>query len=92
MKTSVRICIGSDCRKRKKSNAEILALLGPHCRVETMKCQDFCKGPVVRVRHGNQRTWFQKLRGKKLRSDLLHYVIEGELSPRLKKSRVRQKK
>lgn len=91
MKTSMRICVGSDCRKHKKCNREIVALIEPHCRVETMKCQDFCKGPVVRVRHGNQRTWFQKIRGKKLRADLLRFVLDAETSPRLKKVRVRKK-
>ena len=88
MKTSLRICEGSDCRKHKKSNKAIAKLLESHCKVSTMKCQDYCKGPVIRVRRDGERRWFKKVRGKKLRGDLLTYVREGTLSKRLKKRQV----
>ncbi len=91
MKTSIRICVGSDCKKHRRRNRKIAALVEPHCPVGKMKCQDFCKGPVVRVHHGKRKTWFKKLRGEKLRRDLAEFVRDGTMSPRLQKCLARQK-
>ena len=91
MKTSLKICLGSDCKKERRRNQKIRELVEPHYKVGKMKCQDYCKGPVVQVIRGPQRIWFKKVRGSKIRNDLLHFMIEGELSKRLKSCVVARK-
>ena len=80
--------MGSDCRKHKKGNARIAELFEDDVRIDAMKCRDSCKGPVVEVRIGKKKTLFKKVRGKKLRTALFDYVVEGTLSPALKKCRI----
>lgn len=91
MKPTLKICAGSDCKKHRRRNRKIRELLEPHCKVGKMKCQDFCKGPVIQITHGKRRTWFKKLRGKKTREDLRTFVLTGEMSKRLKGCVARQK-
>ena len=65
----VYICVGKDCRKSDSSLHKLLGDL-PVCRVEEVRCQKICKGPVIGAQVGGTLHWFKKLRGHVVRSAL----------------------
>ena len=88
----VRLCRGSDCRKRKKSFARLQAVIPQDAVGPDIKCQDVCKGPVVVVEVGRERYLFARMRGKRLRRDLLVLLQGGKPSKALKSALVKKKR
>jgi len=79
----IRVCRGRDCVKRRGSYNALLASLNGHHKVEPIKCQDICKGPVVLIRKKKHKFWFKRLRSDELLSDLKTFIEEGAMSPAL---------
>ena len=50
------ICTGKDCRKATSPLKKLRAALSDH-RVEEVRCQKICKGPVVGVRIKGEVQW-----------------------------------
>jgi len=59
--------------------------------VETVKCQDICKGPVALVRRGKNKFWFKKLVGEPLLNDFVTFLEDGSMSADLVGALVRKK-
>jgi len=91
LETRVRICSGKACRKHKGRVKKLESVIDDHCRVGTIKCQGFCKGPVAVVERTGERFWFTRLRGNDLRNDLDAFVDGGKLSKRLKRRLKKQR-
>lgn len=85
LETRVRLCRGKSCRKHQGPISKLENVIDDRCRLGTIKCQGFCKGPVAVVERTGERFWFTRLRGKELRRDLDAFVDGGRLSKRLKR-------
>ena len=81
--THVRICRGRDCAKREAVIERLKESLSHYGPVETVKCQDICKGPVVVVRQGKNRFWFKRVRNEELVQDLCTFIEEGSMTREL---------
>ena len=55
------VCIGKDCRC-DEGHKELLAALRGVGKVQRVKCQDLCEGPVAGVEVGGRVEWFEKIR------------------------------
>ena len=91
MSVEVQLCIGSDCRKKPKRVRKLRALLKGVVPLRKVKCQDICSGPVVVVRRSHERLWFKKVRNKKVRRQLMDFVMGEELGGQLKRRLVKRK-
>jgi hypothetical protein len=87
----VQLCIGSDCRKKRRRIRKLRTLLQELLPVKKVKCQDVCSGPVVVVRRAHERFWFKKIRNKKSRRELVDFLTGEEVGQHLKKRLVKRK-
>jgi len=87
----VQLCIGSDCRKKRKRIRKLTELFSDVAPLKTVKCQDICSGPVVIVRRSQELFWFKKLRNKKSRRHLLEFVMGERLTDHLKTRLVKRR-
>ncbi len=82
----IRICKGKACRKKKGCWEKLEKTMEKSdCRLSTVKCQGYCKGPVAVVERGGERFWFTRLREKADRKDLDAFIGGARLSKRLKR-------
>lgn len=91
MAIQVQLCIGSDCRKKRKRIRRLRALFSDVVDVTNVKCQDICSGPVVVVHRSHERFWFSKVRSKRSRRDLIGFILGDELGDHLKGRLVKRK-
>lgn len=72
--TVVYVCRGSKCRKRNKPKG-----LEKRFRIEVVKCQKVCKGPVVGIRVDGTLEWFRKVKNKDVKA--LRKIAKGKRVP-----------
>lgn len=77
------LCNGSECRKKRKSQKSLRALLGKEGQVCEVSCQKICKGPVVGVEIDGRLEWFSKMTGQDQES-LVHLLRHGDMKKRLR--------
>lgn len=87
----VRICAGADCQKKGKAHARLIELLEARARVQPVRCQKVCEGPVVGLEIDGALEWFDKVKGKAARAALVRLLDEGELGEPLKTRRVKKR-
>lgn len=84
-KPRVYVCAGGSCRKPRKGFRKLLSALQGEARVERVKCQKICDGPVAGMSVGGCIVWFGELDSRKRRDALLELVQTGRLPSRLEK-------
>jgi len=87
----IRVCRGKDCLKKADAVEALKSAVASCGSVETVKCQDICKGPVALVRRGKSKFWFKKLVGESLLNDLVTFLEDGSMSADLVGALVRKK-
>lgn len=89
MRLQLKICRGKDCTRRSEAWSSLWDLESETVSVGNIKCQDYCKGPVVQVRRGRRKFWFKKIRSEALRQDLHTFLQDGSMSAALVRHLVR---
>lgn len=87
-KPLVYVCEGSDCREERRALRKLLEALEGVARVERVRCQKICDGPVAGTEVDGTLEWFEELDSRKRREALIALLEEGELRRRLAKRRV----
>ena len=77
------LCNGSECRKKRKSQKSLRALLGKEGQVCEVRCQKICKGPVVGVEVDGRLEWFSKMTGQD-QDALVQLLRHGDIKKRLR--------
>ena len=90
-KPRVRVCVGSSCRKEGKAFRKLLAAVEDVAKVERVKCQKVCDGPVAGVTVDGTIRWFAELDAPKRREALLRLLASGEVPKRLQKREARKR-
>ncbi len=90
-KPVVRLCRGSDCTRRVKSQARLKDLLVGRVRVLPVKCQKICEGPVIGLEVDGEMEWFEKVRGREVRGAVEQFLDQGTLEKPLRKRRVKKR-
>jgi hypothetical protein len=88
---TVLICHGKACREDKKAFRKLKNTLTSGCKIETVKCQKICSGPVVGCELDGAWTWFEKVRKSEDRKAVLRVIEDQQLSPRARKRRVKKR-
>ena len=91
-KPRVYLCTGGSCRKERKAFRRLEAALEGAARLQPVKCQKICSGPVAGVAVAGTLQWFEKLDSRKRADAFLSVVRTGDLSPKMKKRRVGKRK
>ncbi len=86
-KPRVYVCTGGSCRKPRKGFRKLLMALEDEARVERVKCQKICDGPVAGLSVRGCIVWFGELDSRKRRDALLELIQTGRLPRCLKKRR-----
>lgn len=84
-KPRVYLCKGSSCRKKRKAVRRLSSALEGVARVEPVKCQKICDGPVAGVVVDGTLQWFEELTSRKRADAFLSAVRTGEVPAKLKK-------
>lgn len=84
----VRLCEGKSCSKKTKAQSALRELLDGRARVQPVRCQKICDGPVVGLTLDGTLEWLRDMDGKKAREGLRIFLDEGRLKKRLNKRRV----
>ena len=82
--STVYMCHGSDCRKKKKEWTALTESLSEQGTVCAVRCQKICKGPVVGIEVNGRLEWFTKLKKKTLHRQFLALTQSGTVPERLK--------
>ena len=63
MAKRVYICTGSDCKRRNRVRKDIKAqlLAAGIKKLETVRCQKICKGPVFGLKIDGDYEWFRRV-------------------------------
>jgi hypothetical protein len=85
----VLVCRAKHCTERAAAGAALLRQLDGVARVQPVRCQKICKGPVVGVCLDGRWEWFRRIRGPKSRQALLKLVTDSQLGQRLERRRAR---
>jgi hypothetical protein len=91
-KPRVYLCKGGSCRKERKAFRRLEAALEGEARVQHVKCQKICEGPVAGVAVDGTLQWFDALDSRKRTDAFLSLVRTGGVSAKLKKRRVAKRK
>ena len=91
-KPRVYLCKGGSCRKAGKAFRRLSTALEASARVEPVKCQKICDGPVAGVSVDGTLQWFEELGSRKRADAFVAVVRTGEVSPLLKKRRVAKRR
>jgi hypothetical protein len=82
------VCTGKDC-SRSKGHADLVREATDRAKVDFVRCQKICSGPVIGTEVDGRIEWFEEVRGRKSRRDVLRLTLgEGGLSDRLRRRRV----
>jgi (2Fe-2S) ferredoxin len=84
----LRVCEGKSCKKKKAARFEILETLADDVRVEKVRCQKICSGPVVGLKVSGTLEWFADMDSPKAVAALQALVRSGEMGKPLEKRRV----
>ncbi|MFN3258607.1 MAG: hypothetical protein ACE37B_23230 [Ilumatobacter sp.] len=75
--TTVALCAGKDCRKRKEFG-KLRSELDDQCTVVDLACVGICSGPVVVVNPASKQPLvFAKLRTKRDRRAVIELAVRG---------------
>jgi len=83
--SSVFLCTGSDCVKNKKRFKILKQAISSEAKVQTVKCQKICHGPVAGTFVDGTLTWFEKVDSAKQREALLRLLQTGRITKSLSK-------
>jgi hypothetical protein len=82
------VCTGKDC-SRSKGHAELVRDATDVAKVEWVRCQKICSGPVAGTEVDGRLEWFEEVRGRKSRRDVLRLAVgDGAVTDRLRRRRV----
>ena len=84
-KPRVYLCKGSSCRKQRKAFRRLEAALEGAARLQPVKCQKICDGPVAGLVVDGSLQWFEELTSRKRTDAFLSAVRTGEVPAKLKK-------
>jgi (2Fe-2S) ferredoxin len=87
----VRICRGSDCRKKRKACRKLDALLLDRARVQGVSCQKICDGPVLGLEVEGHLEWFEDVAGRDVRRAVDAFLESGALKKALRKRRIKKR-
>ena len=60
------VCRGSHCRKKLARNGRVIRTLERlDVELETVGCQNVCRGPVIGARVAGDWEWFERVRSRK---------------------------
>ena len=91
-KPLVYVCRGSDCREEKRALEKLLGALDGLAKVERVRCQKICDGPVAGTEIDGTLEWFEELDSRKLRDALRELLEKGKPPKRLQKRRVSKRR
>ena len=74
------LCQGKACRKRKKKSKALREDLSAIGAIETVECQNICKGPVVVFPIKGRLAWFKRVDSKKSRAALAKLAKRGKMA------------
>jgi hypothetical protein len=71
------LCNGKDCR-RAEGHGDLRKALRAVGKVQVVKCQDLCEGPVAGVVVDGKVEWFEKLRRARHRDAVVALAVGAE--------------
>ena len=85
------ICVGKDCRKKKKLARRLTELLEDKHPVKEVRCQDICSGLVTGFMFRDELHWVKKIQSKKDAQALVESLSSKKLPSRIKAKLVKKR-
>lgn len=88
---TVFLCQGGKCREARDAHPEVETLTAAHGRVEQVRCQKVCDGPVVGIKVQGTLQWFERIDTPKSLAALADLLRTGTMEKPLRKRRCKKR-
>ena len=90
-KHQVLICQGPHCTKSGKKRRRLVEAISEVAKIEEVKCQKICRGPVAAVAVDGTLEWFAPLDTKRARAGLVKLITKGKMPKALAKRHIKKR-